>query len=176
MRSPPQTALAAALLCLCCPAWTTAGDDQDKLKVGVQPDGRIVVPTNQILKPAGTQVLFPGRPVALLLLDDGNTLAVQNKTGLVFLDITTGKLRQTLPSKVGLSVTGLTALGGRVYTSDARDHVRVAERQADGTFHWAQTVELQKPKVGGSAHPAGMALRTPEELWVASTRGNCIQR
>lgn len=28
-------------------------DERDKLKVGLQPDGRIVVPTNQILQPAG---------------------------------------------------------------------------------------------------------------------------
>ena len=33
-----------------------SADERDRLKVGVQPDGRIVVPTNQILRPAGTQV------------------------------------------------------------------------------------------------------------------------
>ena len=47
-----------------------AADERDKLKVGVQPDGRIVVPTNQILQPAGKQVTFPGRPVDLLLIDE----------------------------------------------------------------------------------------------------------
>jgi Dual specificity phosphatase, catalytic domain len=35
---------------------------QNDVKVGLQPDGRIIVPTNQVLKPAGTQVTFPGRP------------------------------------------------------------------------------------------------------------------
>ena len=49
-------------------------DETDRLKVGTQPDGRVVVPTNQILQPAGLQALFPGRPVDLALIDDGKTL------------------------------------------------------------------------------------------------------
>src|SRR5206468_3810998 len=51
-------------------------DDRDELKVGVQPDGRIVVPTNQVLTPAGAQVTFPGRPVDLAFADGGKTLVV----------------------------------------------------------------------------------------------------
>src|SRR5439155_7021472 len=35
---------------------------------------------------------------------------------------------------------------------------------------------LEKPKVDGAAHPAGMALRDGKELWVTSTRGNSVQR
>jgi len=86
--------------------------DLDKLKVGVQPDGRVVVPTNQILKPAGKQLTFPGRPTALLLIDDGKTLVVQNRTGLVFIDTATEAIKQTLTG-AGMSVTGLAARGAR---------------------------------------------------------------
>src|SRR5262245_31544110 len=81
---------------------------QDQAKVGLQPDGRIIVPTNQVLKPAGTQITFPGRPVSLLLIDDGKTLVAQNKNNLLFIDVPTNKIRQTLASPVGLSVIGLT--------------------------------------------------------------------
>jgi YVTN family beta-propeller protein len=35
---------------------------------------------------------------------------------------------------------------------------------------------MDKPKVDGLAHPAGMALRDGKELWVTSTRGNSVQR
>src|SRR5947208_9065692 len=73
-----------------------SADEQDRLKVGVQPDGRIVVPTNQILKPAGKQVTFPGRPVDLLLIDDGKTLVAKNMRDLVFIDPATGAIKQTL--------------------------------------------------------------------------------
>ena len=172
MTLPRSLALALAL------AWLTPAHagDIDKLKVGVQPDGRIVVPTNQILKPAGKQITFPGRPTALLLIEDGKTLAVQNKNGLVFIDTAKDEIKQTLTGP-GMSVTGLAARGGRVYTSDAKDEVRVAFRQKDGTFAWEkETITLAKPKVGGSAHPAGIAFEKDDVLWVTSTRGNNVQR
>src|SRR5579885_2332504 len=75
-----------------CAAW---GGDED-FKVGLQPDGRIVVPTNQVLRPAGKQVTFPGRPVDLALADDGRTLVVKNMSDLVFIDTTAAAVRQTL--------------------------------------------------------------------------------
>src|SRR5258708_4762502 len=71
-------------------------DDQDRLQVGVQPDGRIAVPTNQILNPTGRQITFTGRPVDLALSDDGKTLVVRNQRGLVFMDVAAAKVKQTL--------------------------------------------------------------------------------
>src|SRR5262249_20353256 len=55
--------------------------------------------------------------------------------------------------------------------------VRVAVRGPDGTFAWdKQTLALAAPKVGGAAHPAGLAFEDDEILWVTSTRGNNVQR
>jgi YVTN family beta-propeller protein len=153
-----------------------AAEEPSRLKVGLQPDGRVVVPTNQVVKPAGRQVTFPGRPVDLLLIDGGRTLVVKNNGGLLFLDADGGRVRQSLSSRVGLGVVGLAAGGTRVYATDARDHVRVAERQPDGRYAWARPIRLVAPRVGGAAHPAGVALRGPHELWVTSTRGNTVQR
>src|SRR5260370_32693118 len=88
-------------------------DDHEQFHVGVQPDGRIVVPTNQVLEPAGTQVTFPGRPVDLALSDDGKLLFVKNTKDLVIIDSTTGRVRQTLAmprlrkDQPGFSVVGL---------------------------------------------------------------------
>src|SRR6476661_8943773 len=90
---PPALLLAASLLL----PVGGADDERDKHKVGLQPDGRIVVPTNQILQPAGTQVTFPGRPVDLLLIDDGKMLVAKNMKDLVFIDAATGAIKQTLP-------------------------------------------------------------------------------
>ena len=42
--------------------------------VGPQPDGSILVPTNQLLRPAGFQILFPGRPVDLAQYFDQGSL------------------------------------------------------------------------------------------------------
>ncbi len=165
--------LAAGLLPLAAPG---ADDDRDRLRVGVQPDGRVVVPTNQILRPAGQQVTFPGRPVDLAFAD-ADTLVVKNLRDLVFLDAKAGRVRQTLalPKSVkGFSVVGLAVRGGRVYASDSQAHVRVAERQEAGTYRWAVPLEVGKPKVGKLPHPAGLALGEGG-LWVTSTRGNSLQ-
>src|SRR5262249_32477995 len=94
-------------------------EEQDRLKVGLQPDGRVVVPTNQVLRPAGRQVLFPGRPVDLALIDEGRTLVVKNIKDLTFLDTSAAKVTQTLPSPVGFSVVGLAAHADRIYATDA---------------------------------------------------------
>src|SRR5438132_8346704 len=101
-----------------------AADEQDDLKVGVQPDGRILVPTNQFLSPAGKQVTFPGRPVDLAFAEEGRTLVAKNLRSLVFIDTATGKIKQTLSlptvpdSKIGFSVIGLVVRDKRVYVSD----------------------------------------------------------
>src|SRR5690348_5723824 len=88
-------------------------DDSDQLRVGVQPDCRIVVPTNQVLKPAGTQITFAGRPVDLAFADVGRTLVVKNLRSLVFIDVAGARIKQTLTlprrgdPKPGFGVVGL---------------------------------------------------------------------
>ena len=72
-------------------------DGLSQVKVGLQPDGSIVVPTNQVLTPAGQQITFPGRPVDLALADNGRTLIIKNMVNLLFLDVATGRIQQVLP-------------------------------------------------------------------------------
>ncbi len=174
--------LAAALAMLFALPLGSRADDRDRLKVGVQPDGRIVVPTNQVLQPAGTQVTFPGRPVDLLLIDGGRTLVAKNMRDLVFLDPATGAVRQTLAlpaAKAGLSgafsAVGLVAAGERVFATDSQGAVRVARRQPDGRYAWDGAFALKAPAVGGAAYPTGMALQGDGRLWVCSSRGNELQ-
>jgi YVTN family beta-propeller protein len=166
--------LVTMLACLVLRSSWVRAEDQDRLRVGVQPDGRIVVPTNQILKPAGRQVTFPGRPVDLAFVDQ-QTLVIKNHKGLLFLDVGTGEVKQTLDSKVGFSVVGLLTQGDRVYVTDAQNHVRLAQRQGTGRYQWGEAIEMTRPKVGGAAHPAGLAYLGPDRLLVTSTRGNSVQ-
>src|SRR5262249_43315928 len=143
------------------------------------------VPTNQILKPAGTQITFPGRPVDLAWCDEGTSIVVKNMRDLVFLDPATGKIKQTLKlpvrgdekdDKPGFSVVGLAVKGNRVYATDADSLVRVAMRQEDGIYGWEKPLDLAAPKVKGKAHGAGLVWVDDKELWVLSTRGNDVQR
>jgi YVTN family beta-propeller protein len=157
-----------------------ADDSVDRMKVGRQPDGRIVVPTNQILQPAGLQVAFPGRPVDLVLIDDGRTLVVKDMHDLVFIDVGTGKVVQRLAipkkgkEKVGFSVVGLLADGSRLFATDFEQSVRVASRHVDGKFEWNNSLTLRKPVKGG-ADVAGIARLDSERLLVATTRTNSVQ-
>jgi len=150
-------------------------DDQDQLKVGVQADGRIVVPTNQVLKPAGKQITFPGRPVDLAFADDGKTLVIKNSGDLIFLDVATAKIKQTLKSPVGFSAVGLRVQDDDVYASAAENQVRLARRQKDGQYEWIAGTPLEKPKVGGIVYPTGLCAPAPTRLLVAANRGNSVQ-
>jgi YVTN family beta-propeller protein len=178
--------LALAVLFLAAP---TPADDQDMLKVGVQPDGRILVPTNQILSPAGKHLTFPGRPVDLALSEGGKVLVIKNMRDLVFVDLDTQAIKQTLPlafkkgeARAGFGLTGLVVSKDKVYAGDAQQLIRIADRQGDGTFQWdEQKLTLNKASAKAPegearpAYPAGMA-RVGEDLWVASSRGNTVQR
>jgi YVTN family beta-propeller protein len=159
-----------------------SADDQDTLTVGEQPDGRIVVPTNQVLRPAGRQITFPGRPVDLAFAEDGKLLVAKCDRSLHFIDLANGKVWETLTllplgnPKPGYGVVGLTVRGSRVYASDAMSQVRVVERRTDGRYAPAlNSIDMIKPRVGGFAHPAGMAVLSDEEMMVTSTRGNNVQ-
>jgi len=158
-----------------------SADERDQLKVGLQPDGRIVVPTNQILQPAGKQVTFPGRPVDLLLIDEGRTLVAKNMKNLVFIDLATGTVKQTLTllgAAKGLggafSAVGLIADGDRIFASDSQNAVRIAKRNDNGVFAWDGHFMLKAPAVGGAAYPTGM-VQFNGVLWACSSRGNELQ-
>jgi YVTN family beta-propeller protein len=157
------------------------GDQQEQFPVGVQPDGRIVVPTNQILQPAGKQVTFPGRPADLALTDNGKLLIVKNAKDLVLIDPVRAQVQQTvsIPRKrtkpPGFSVVGLLASGDSIYATDAEDHLRVFRRQETGDYLWTENRNLTPPAVGGVVHPAGIARLPSGELLVTSTRGNNVQ-
>jgi YVTN family beta-propeller protein len=177
LRSAPRCrTIPTLLLVSAAAALPVQADEYDRLKVGAQPDGRIVVPTNQVLKPAGTQVTFPGRPVDLALADRGRTLVVKNQHGLLFLDVATARVTQTLRAPAAFSAVGLLVDGDAVYVSDADNQVHLARRQKDGRFAWQPGIKLNKPAVGGVAYPTGLCRQPPADLWVASSRGNRVQR
>jgi YVTN family beta-propeller protein len=174
----PRTLIALITLALIGPAFQGASlavDQPERLQVGRQADGRIVVPTNQILLPAGKQIVFPGRPVDLALTDEGRTLVAKNLKDLVFIELATSRVEQTLVSPVGFSVVGLHAARGQVYATDVKDHVRVAARREDGRYVWGEPLALKTPGIGGIVYPAGVARHSDEALWVTSTRGNSVQ-
>ena len=180
MRVSTPTGRAISVLALLAVCNAANADERDRLKVGLQPDGRIVVPTNQILQPAGKQVTFPGRPVDLLLIEDGKTLVAKNMKDLVFIDPATGTVKQTLPIATksmpgAFSAVGLIAAGDRILVTTSQSAIGVARRRDGGNFAWDEPINLKAPAVGGAAYPTGMALQGDSHLWICANRGNELQ-
>jgi DNA-binding beta-propeller fold protein YncE len=149
--------------------------------VGEQGANRVVVPTNQVLTPAGRLVTFPGRPVDLALLGDGKTVAIKNLRDLVLLDVTTATILQTLrlPSG-GHAVSGLAVAdsGKAIYTSATGGKIHVA-RRASGQepYRWADSFTLPTQPVGGDPAPTGLALDDDgKTLLVLTGLGNSLLR
>lgn len=90
--------------------------------VGRQEANRHVLPTNQLLTPAGRQIELPGiRPQCLALSPDGQTLATSGRTGeLLLLDADTGAVRQRVPLANQLAVAASTDTTNLIATSDAK--------------------------------------------------------
>jgi DNA-binding beta-propeller fold protein YncE len=69
--------------------------------VGVQPDGRILVPNGQTLTPAGTHIEVNDRPLGMVVSPSGSLLAVVtgsnfNPRALHLIDLNTRTLKQTI--------------------------------------------------------------------------------
>src|SRR5690242_20411970 len=69
--------------------------------VGVQPDGRIMVPTGRVLTPAGVHIDVNDRPLGMALSPNGALMAVAtgsnfNPRALHIIDVASRTLKQTI--------------------------------------------------------------------------------
>lgn len=139
---------------LCCTANTNAQEKTTEAtpkfnkmaKVGEQKDGSYVVPTSQIIDPAGNTITFPGRPMDLALNPDETILAVKNLYNIVFFDVASQSIKQTLgiPDNGGNTFTGIqwSDHGQKVWATDTRGFLRSAKLQPDGKFSWYDEIAL----------------------------------
>jgi len=159
----------------------------DTGQVGPAGPGRTVLPVNQVVEPAGTQVPLPGlRPQAIALSPDGCLLAVSGKTSeVVILAPDTGGVlqRAALPSEAArevpppeiasanilepdrkgqLSYTGLlfSKDGSRLFLSNVNGSIKVFTVSPDGTVAPSHSIPLppaDAPRRKAEI-PAGLAL------------------
>ena len=155
-----------------------AQTDLKHIKVGPQPDESILVPTNQLLRPAGFQILFPGRPVDLVLIPDKRLLAVKNMKSLDIIRIQDRTILQSLAfKKSGSSFTGLCVSkdGRRLFVTDAKDQIHVAVLDDNLILQWENTYKLPPPSIGGDAVPGGLALNEYQnKIYVTLSRNNTL--
>lgn len=144
--------------------------------VGRQPSGKIVVPTNQVLDPAGFQVEFPGRPSDLAVSPDGRTLAVLSHQSLVLIRVGDRAIMQTLPvPKGGHSFTGIAwaADGKTIYTAGTAGVVHRA-RVTGGVATWGEPIALPEFE-RDTCLPGGLTLSADgATLYVCLNRRNSL--
>jgi len=171
---------------------TARFDDKVPRKIGPQPDGRILVPTNQFLSPAGFQVYFPGRPTDLALSRDGALLAVKNLADVVLIRMQDRALLQTLTmEKSGQGFHGIlfSGDGKRIYTTDSESRICVATLDARNVMRWGDPILLLGPAASppgtpglsptqpakNPSSPGGIALdEEHQRLWVTMSRNNSL--
>jgi YVTN family beta-propeller protein len=166
--------------------------------VGLQPDGSFVLPTDQIIRPAGRAITFDGRPTALAIRPDGRTAALLRTSGgwfpyggpILVVDLVTGRIKQEFVpyESADGSFTGIaySANGSKLYASDPGGAVMVANVAADGTLSKAEKillpvtdpsrgVSLLHSEGSNSANPGGLALSADgRRLYVALNMNNSL--
>lgn len=132
---------------------TKANDpaDYDRRRVGGEDGRRIVVPTNQVLSPAGRQVAFSGRPTDVALSPDGRWLAVLDRSHVLVIDPESAEIVSRVPHPSG-SYAGIVFApdGTLLYASNSRGSVGVYRLDEEGRATAEESIALSvRPGVKG---------------------------
>ncbi len=132
--------------------------------VGPMRDGRIIIPTNQVLKPAGRQVTFPGRPNDVALSPDHRLLAVLSLREVLSIDVESGRILGRAKIS-GASYKGIvfTPDGKQLFVSTSPTSRTDKKRgaivrllvQPDGTLQPGQSISLGRSGGEGEANAEG---------------------
>ncbi len=156
------------------------------VEVGRQPDGSVVLPNDQVLRPAGQQVEFVGRPNAVAVSPDGRTatfLTAGDSNGLnpgfqpfAVVNLATGAVAQQFdPGDANTSFNGIIYApdGRHLYASLADGKILIADVSLTGTLSLDALVSL--PSTNGDPYPGGLALSPDgKTLYVALSRDNAL--
>ena len=136
--------------------------------VGVERDGRIIVPTGRALTPAGEHIEVNDRPLGMALSPNGALMAVVtgsnfNPRALHVIDVASRMLKQTIA--IGNSFVGVefSPAGDRIYVGGgAGNDVRFFALQPDGSFAANGTLPI------AGAAPSGLTVNSNgSRLYVA---------
>jgi YVTN family beta-propeller protein len=128
----------------------------------------------------GNTVIFPGRPTDLALNNAESILAVKNKSDLVFLDVASQSLKQTLAIPDGGNTFAGIAWSlhdSLVWTTDTKGFLRSAILGEDGMFNWHKEISLKGPERENNnrSYPGGFVIDEEKDLiFVVLSRNNTL--
>lgn len=170
-RSAFLPLLLSFLLFLPVPTLLAEEQQGNQTRVGPLEDGRIVVPTNQVLSPAGRHVIVGGRPTDVALAPNGRFLAVLNLKEVLLINVESGEIISRAPNS-GSSFKGIAFSpdGKRVYASNTKGSINVYEVSGDGQLTAAATIAIpaRKSSRGGGALPVGLKVQSDGKTLLAA--------
>ncbi len=167
--------LGALFVLVALAVWIAAGPAHLPLQtpVGELEDGRVLVPTGQLLVPgsAVATIPIPGRPVDLALSPDRKTLAVLHNRGVDFIATAARRVLRRV-------ATGPTSYLGLAFSPDG-EVVYTGEQAKEGTHLLCIPVRAESPvekiRLPGGSLPAGIALSRDGGLaYVCLNRRNTV--
>jgi YVTN family beta-propeller protein len=146
--------------------------------VGRQSDGSVLVPTNQVLRPAGTQLEFRGRPFDLLLSPDEKTLFIKNVHEVDVVDVSGGNttIMQTIPLRENsFHGIALSADGNQLFVSQASSDIALISKDPNGKWSVAKKTGIPAETKRKGSLPGGLALTSDSKtLYAALNRTNAL--
>ncbi len=134
--------------------------------------GESLLPSGQIVHPAGQIYFLGGRPVDLALSPDGTKAFVKNALWVQVVDVASWRLTQTLNYPAdGASMHGIVTSkdGMHLYVTAARNQLYDYLIATDGTLTWSRTITL----AGGD--PCGVAVSADgTRAYLCLGRGNAL--
>ncbi|NOS68886.1 MAG: bifunctional YncE family protein/alkaline phosphatase family protein [Verrucomicrobia bacterium] len=137
-------------------AFYRVGQIKPDIRVGQLPDGEQAIPSKQILRAAGKQIQFSGRPVDLVLSPDGKFIYIKNINNLLVVDAATWALVQTISypgSGASLHGIAMRHSGSHVYVTGAGNELYEWAVSVNGTVTFSRTIAMP-----GGSFPCGLAI------------------
>jgi YVTN family beta-propeller protein len=172
MRSRTLTRAALTLLIVTLGVGTTVLAVHHRV-VGVQHDGRILVPTGQTLTPAGTHIEVNDRPLGMAVSPDGNLLAVVTGSNfgaraIHLIEVQSRTLRQTIAIANSFVGVAFSPDGATIYVGGGPSNDVKIFKATAGVFAAAGTIPIS-----GGPQPSGLTLNADgSRLYVALNQTN----
>ena len=137
---------------------------QEVGQVGPKTNGTYLVPTMQLIKPAGDTLTFSGRAIDLALSPDGKSVFVKYDQGVLVIDPETWQIREQVGIGEGSSIHGIAVRrdGTRVYVTGNNNTLWDGDVSSAGSLTFTRKATLLGSGGRGYSNPCGVAL-SPDE-------------